>query len=178
MATKRTGRLRGRPKKSFLSDPQRYALAFLDAVMLILKLEFEPAARLVLSYVDGKPMEIPPQPLKRARRLQLSQRTQRLLKEGWTLTWFETPHTVHGRIDALRKKEKRFASDESAQAWLFRMRSAWVALLCRDRYGPAAELLILTYASAAGERQYAEGCMLPFLRALTSPVNPGDADIK
>jgi hypothetical protein len=166
MATKRTGRPRGAPKKDFFGDPQRYALAFLAAVMVICNLEFEPAARLVLCYVDGKPMELPPDPLRRARRLQLSEEMQRLLKEKWTLTWFETPHTVHGRIDTLRKKAKRFAADESAQAWLFLVRNAWLELL---RRGPAAEQLVLAFAGAAGEAQY----MLPILRALASkPLIP------
>jgi hypothetical protein len=124
MTTKRTGRPRGAPKKSFLSDPDRHTLAFIAVAMAIYGLNFEHAALLALC-LDSEPIELPPNPLRQANRLKLSQATKRKLGKGWLLRWYERskpPQTTGGRIDTLRKKAKRLATDESAKKWLYYMR--------------------------------------------------------
>jgi hypothetical protein len=155
MTTKRTGRPRGAPKKSFLSDPDRHTLAFIAVAMAIYGLNFEHAALLALC-LDSEPIELPPNPLRQANRLKLSQATKRKLGKGWLLRRYERskpPQTTGGRIDTLRKKAKRLATDESAKKWLYYMRIAYAALL---RNGPAAEKVILAGAEEAGERPYFE----------------------
>jgi len=171
MVTKPTGRPRGAPKKSFLTDPDRHMLAIIAAEMAINDLTFEHAALLSLC-LDSERIELPPNPLQHARRRKLSNATQRRLKEGWLLQSYERikpTQKMDSRIDTLRNKARRFENDETAQRWLYYMRNAYMVLL---QNGIAAEQLILAFAKEAGERPYFEK-LLTFMRAeTTAPLIP------
>jgi hypothetical protein len=162
MVTKRTGRPPGRPKrKDFLEDPDRHQLALIDATMAVYGLEFEPAARLALC-TESKPVEVssPKLGLKRAGR--------RALEAGWHLQSFERikpGQAADSRIDTLRSTRNRLAGDERAQAWLYNMRNAWMVILQR---GPGAARIVAAFAAEAGETQYADEFMLPFLRSMAN----------
>jgi hypothetical protein len=177
MATKRTGRPRGAPKKRFLSDPDRHLLAFIAAEIAINCLTFEHAA-LLSRCLDSERIKLPPNPKRHARRLELSQFTKRKLEEGWLLQSYKRirpPQETGSRIDTLRKKARRLENDEAAQRWLYYMRNAYIALL---QDGPDAEQLILAFAKEAGERPYFEN-LLAFLRAADErTVDHACADVK
>jgi hypothetical protein len=160
MASKRTGRPRGRPLLKFADDPDRYRLAALAAVMQIHHLKFEPAALLVLSIAESQ--------LVSPSKHKLSRSNEKRLAHGWKLQSFKRIRRiplVDSQIDNLRLKSKRYAQDAAAQLWLHNMRNAWINLLQHDRVRNVAELLGL-YCEAAGESAYAKEFMLPLLRRL------------
>jgi hypothetical protein len=109
MVTKRTGRPRGRPKRNFFKDRDRYRLARINALMDIHSLKFEPAARLALATAEDKPVS----PSARTKRTH-----RKWLEKGWELQSFERVKVIPERdseIDTLRLKSKQYADDELAQ---------------------------------------------------------------
>jgi hypothetical protein len=171
MVTKRTGRPRGAPKKSFLTDPDRHMLAIIAAEMAINNLTFEHAALLSLC-LDSERIELPTNPVQHARRLRLSEATRLKLEKGWLLESYERvkpTQKMDSRIDTLRKKERRLESDEMAQRRLYYMRNAYMVLL---QHGPTAERLILTFAKEAGERPYFEKLLAFMHTSASEPLIP------
>jgi hypothetical protein len=177
MITPRTGRKRGRPPKAFLHDQERYALGWIAGIMAAEpNIDFEHAALYALALYEprSKPVELPASPLKHARRLKLSRKTQDLLKRGyhlfsWNVADSADPNYVQNRTDTLRKKAARFKNDPVAQCWLYHMRVVYMtfheALLGRIAFD-SAELIIKARAREANELEYAERHLLPILRGV------------
>jgi hypothetical protein len=137
-------------------------------------IDFEHAALYALALYEpsSKPIELPASPLKYARRLKLSTKTQDLLKSGyrifsWKVVDSADPNRTRNRTDTLRKKAARFKDDPVAQRWLYHLRIVYItfhtALLGRLAYR-IAEMIIKINAQAANELEYAERHLLPSLR--------------
>lgn len=158
---------RGRPKgtkKEFASDPDRYLLALVDALLAVNPgTRFEVAATLAIYLHKGEQTALPADPLKSARRLALRGEVQRMLREAWVLQQFgpEDRRDIGGQIDRLRKKSRRVADDPTAQRWRDCMQLAWVCLLT----APSFEV-VEAATREAGESAYFEAVMLPFVKKI------------
>jgi hypothetical protein len=164
MASKRTGRPRGRPKKTFSSDPDRHQVAFIDALKL-LGITFEEAARLAVC-VSSEAIEVT------SDQATLSRAARRRLEQGWRLKVLQRPiptQMIDSRVDGLRRKWNRLAKDRSVEArrWGVNMRRAWIALLV---LGPDHERLIMEFVRDANEGRDAEKFMVTTYQYLAGVV--------
>lgn len=126
---------RGRPSgttKAFSSDPDRYIIAMIDALLVSVK--FEHAAMFAIYFHRQEGIPLPPKVLQSARRLNLAPWIQERLQQGWTLQqWGPQDHPNHdeigSQVDRIRKKMARIADDPTAKRWRYYMALAWASLL-------------------------------------------------
>jgi hypothetical protein len=166
MVTPRTGQPRGRPKMSWLQDPDRHVIALAGALNGHGQ-PFERALLLAWSILFGEPIQLPANLLRSARRLRLSHPTRRRLGAGWTMASWKAPKIKREQaIERLSKKAKRFAHDPTAARWRYHVGAAWRALLnAAVMTPPAAEMVIIHMMRQAGEEPFARAVMLPLLHA-------------
>ena len=129
---------RGRPKnatKNFLSDPDRYIIAFARALLVVNpKIKFEHAVMSALYLHCGELIDLPAHPLTIARRLGLSARVREELRQGWVLQQWGAEHepadrdVIGNQVDRVRKKAQRTAVNPNAVHWIHIMTSTWVSL--------------------------------------------------
>ena len=174
MATKRTGRPRGRPKGDFLSDPDRHIIGMVEGLAQVIhpkpKPKLEHLIAFALFFHNGDRIELPPCPAAMARRLKLKPDTVIRLEAGYQLekwaslvleergAWTGKPAIRH-EVNRVRQKMKRIAQDPQAQRWCWYMRNAWACLLSDPRVAP-----VLGWTTEAGERAYLKAVMVPFAK--------------
>ena len=136
----------GRPSQPFKQDPDRYAVALLDA-MLALEMGSERACALTIAaWQVGRQLEARP----------------------GRITWAMTPTlpgakaaTLVGRANTMRGKQRRPCDLEDA-SWRTAMASAFMlALAAKDP--EAAKPAVILRAKSVGENEFATRIMLPML---------------
>jgi hypothetical protein len=165
VVTPKTGRRRGRPRYNFFADPERFAVAFLDALMALdelgaLKVSEGDAFKTAAVQIVGVPMEL--------KTVEPRRKRGRGPVPGGTNIAYDGrgPATIAGKADTLRRKYKRSCPPEVA-AWRLAMaRGFMLALTGRDRDRCAAEIARL--AASVGEASYATAVLLPMLAAKKS----------
>jgi hypothetical protein len=145
MVTLRTGRPRGRPRKNWRTDPERFALPFIDALVAVGVSEtgaFEIAA----AQLVGEPVEV--------RLVGPRRKRGRGAVPGGVLVSYEPRHRLETKAAALRRKYKKPMSAEAGR-WRIAMGRAFVlALTAKDKARCAIKIREL--AAAVGEHQAAQ----------------------
>lgn len=144
----------GRPQQNFRDDPDRYAVALLDA-MLALEVGPERACAMGIAAwqvgIEGDP--------------------QRVSSDGRVVTNWERwrtrmgalAATLRGKEATLRAKQRRIRSAEE-RTWRAAMASAFMLVLgARDP--EAVKATVLARAQSVGEGEFARWFMLPMLAA-------------
>jgi hypothetical protein len=175
MTTKPTGRPVGRPRKPrpprrprvgrpaqpFLEDPDRYAIALLDA-MLALEMGSARACAMGVAVWQVGSQADPPRVL--AGRVVTNWERRRTRKNS-------TAGTLEGRAVTLRTKQRRSCTEQEGR-WRVAMAKAFTLVL-RARDPAAVKLAILAHAISIGEGEFAGRVMLPMLDAkFSSPEFP------
>jgi hypothetical protein len=143
-------RRRGRPKKAFRSDPDRFVLAVATALGEM-GCSRRGALEIAVACVLGVPVGVNSKP-------------------GWGrgINLLDIEYemrrgaaTISGRAERLRRKIKTALGDPAAQRWLAAMSTA---LLIALEAPPGAERLVLELAHEVGELRFAIHRLLPLLR--------------
>jgi hypothetical protein len=167
MVTKPTGKPVGRPRKPrpprracagrptlpFRNDPDRYAVALLDA-MLALEMGSERACAMGIA----------------ALQVGIEAGSRRILNERVVTNWHRKhtgpgslAATLRGRESTLRAKQRRIRSAEE-RTWRTTMASTFMLVLgARDP--EAVKAAVLARAQSVGEGKFAKHLMLPMLAA-------------
>jgi hypothetical protein len=160
---------RGRPSgttKAFSSDPDRYIIAMIDALLGCSRTTFEHAAMFAIYFHRQERITLPTDPLQEKRRLGLTPGVLERLQRGWQLQQWgprETPNRdiIGGQVDRIRKKIARIVDDPTAARWRYYMGLAWASLL------RAPNLRVIEAAiHEAGEGVYFQTVMLPLASAI------------
>jgi hypothetical protein len=171
VVTKPTGRPRGRPRKprppppsreekrwrKFLQDPDRYAVALLDALLALEAGSERACAMAVVAMrigVEGNPQH-------RAGGSVVTNWECKPTRKG------SRAGTLEGAAVTLRQKRAHCGSPLEA-TWRTAMASAFMVVI-GARNPEAARPVILQRAAAVGERRFAERVMLPMLVAKFAP---------
>lgn len=160
---------RGRPSgttKAFSSDPDRYVIAMIDALLGCPDIRFEHAAMLSIYFHQREQIALPANPLQAPRRLALSPAVQERLQQRWHLQQWgpqQKPNRdlIGGQVDRIRKKMARIVGDPTAARWRYYMAMAWASLLRAPNLG-----VIEAAIHEAGEDTYFQTVMLPFASAI------------
>jgi hypothetical protein len=127
MATPKTGKPRGRPRKDFLQDPDRFAVALAFALKTIGTSEND-AFRAVAALAFGSKVfeeQVPPR----------RKRGRGAIPGGMLVGYERTAirggpvGSLIGRADSLRLKTPQIARDPKAMAWLLQMQAAFALAL-------------------------------------------------
>ena len=146
-------RPRGRPPKSLLEDPDRFALVLMDSFQMIYGFSQRQAAVMAIAYAEGEKIT-PPEHLPLDYvwlSFKPKKKAYKKNPDHPTLRHFQS------RADALRKKARRKLSDEEA-LWRLTMNTALGLGLGVLRAKPLPGLI--------GKLQRAEADLLPSLQAL------------
>jgi hypothetical protein len=154
MVTPRTGRPRGRPRKSLLADPERFAVPFVDA-LLVLGVSETDAFKIAMLQLIGRPVAV--------RTVGPRRKRGRGAVPGGTLVSYEDDARIEGRVTTLRRKFKKPMTAEIARWRIATVRAILLALTGKDLVRCAGEIRQL--AVSVGEEQYADACLLPLLAA-------------
>jgi hypothetical protein len=166
MATPKTGRPRGRPRKPKpeensaklkrgrqkldpLADPDRYAVALIRALTAIGIANERPAAETVAAFINGN---------------EISSGTR---SDGMVFISFEMRNvTVAGRYSTLKKKlDRNFITQKEAE-WHLAMSTAFTIALGAKH--PLELHQIMTFARAVGEDEFAKRVLIPMAKARIS----------
>lgn len=163
MVTPRTGRPRGRPKKNFLDDPERYAVALSDALHS-LGMTGKDAFTFVAAVLAAQETKI-----SKLEDGSANIRYESALPGGPSVT-------IAGKADTLRGKSKlrprkgspqKAISEEEAH-WRKMMALAFaIALKAKDEI--RCSILIRQIVAEVGEVSFGETYLLPMLRAKFQP---------
>ncbi|MHC2104397.1 hypothetical protein [Methylobacterium sp. CM6246] len=163
MVTPKTGRPLGRPRKNFLADPERYAVALSDALQL-LGLTEKSSFDLVAALVVGR------------------ETASSVMPDGRVKVQYESALpgspsvTILGKSDTIRGKSKLRTRNKSPKKklsldeaiWRTNMALAFAASFSAKEFEAGADL-ISKLTSEIGEAQYAEAILLPMLKAKFDP---------
>ena len=157
MGTPRTGKSRGRPRYNFFGDRERYAIACIDALLVLGTSETD-AFHFAASQIVGVPKE--------ARAVDARRKRGRgFVPSGIRICYNSGTTTIAGKAVTLRRKHKRATSPEEA-AWRVTMGRAFLlALRAKDLDRCASEIMELT--QSVNEAAYARAALLPLLAAKT-----------
>ena len=165
MVTPRTGRPRGRPKKDFLRDPERFAIPCALALMTVFNASENDAFTVAAAWLLGTATN--------ARPVGPRHKRGRGAMPAGTLVTYERAFcrgsstvTFAGKAATLRKKAVKVCAERGA--WCYAMSRAFVLALRpgKDRQSSALEIMRLT--ASAGEGAYALAVLLPLLAAARS----------
>ena len=136
MGTPRTGKSRGRPRYNFFGDRERYAIACIDALLVLGTSETD-AFHFAASQIVGVPKE--------ARAVDARRKRGRgFVPSGIRICYDSGTTTIAGKAVTLRRKHKRATSPEEA-AWRVTMGRAFLlALRAKDLDRCASEIMELT----------------------------------
>jgi hypothetical protein len=155
MVSPQTSRPRGRPRYDFLHDPERYAIPFIDALVVLGTSEtdaFKIAATQIVGILTGFRIVEP-----------WRKRGRGLVQGGVLINYDHGPTTIDGKADTLRRKFKRPMNHEEA-VWRVAMGRAFLlALRGKDLHRCASKIEEL--AKSMGEEAYARVGLLPLLAA-------------
>jgi hypothetical protein len=154
MVTPRTGRPRGRPPYDFLHDSERYAIPFIDALVVLGTSETD-AFKIAAAQIVGTPMG--------GQTVDPRRKRGRGLVRGGVLVNYDEGSTIVGKADTLRRKFKRPMSPEE-RVWRRAMGRAFLlALRGKDLHRCVSKIEEL--AKSVGEAAYAQTMLLPLLAA-------------
>lgn len=154
MVTPPTGRRRGRPKHDPLVDPERFAVPFVDALLVLGNSETDAFKIATLQFI-GRPAAV--------RTVGPRRKRGRGAVPGGTLVSYEDDSRIEGRATTLRRKFKKPMTADVAR-WRRAMGRAFLlALTGKDFVRCAGEIRQL--AASVGEEQYAQAQLLPLLAA-------------
>jgi hypothetical protein len=152
VVTPRTGRPRGRPRYDFRHDPERYGIAFVDA-LVVLGISETDAFKGAAAQIVGIPTGFRAVDSRR-------KRGRGLVQSGVLITYAGTT-TIVGKADTLRRKFKRSTVPEDL-VWRVTMGRAFLlALRGKDLHRCASKIEGL--AKSVGEAAYAQAVLLPLL---------------
>jgi hypothetical protein len=159
MVSPQTSRPRGRPPYDFLHDPERYAIAYIDALVALGVSETD-AFKAAAARMIGIPMG--------CRTVGPRRKRGRGLVQGGVLVNYDNGSTtIVGKADTLRRKFKRPMSPEEGM-WCVAMGHAFLlALRGKDLHRCASKIEEL--AKSVGEAAYAQTELLPLLAARFFP---------
>jgi hypothetical protein len=166
MVTPRTGRPRGRPKKDFLRDPERFAIPFAIALMTAFDASENDAftvaaAELLGTVINTKPVGPRSKRGRGALPAGILATYKRAFRRGGSAAHFA------GKASTLRKKANKVCTQHSE--WCRAMSRAFVlALHGKDRQFSTLEIMRL--AASVGEVGYARDVLLPLLAARFYPL--------
>lgn len=160
MVTAPTGRPRCRPKKNFLTDPDRVVIAFAEGLILGRGESERVAYDLAVVLFSGD--EVLPEKKPRGRRPKTWVHTAYKVTPGHGV-----PASVSGRAASLRQKWKRVQTEPKASLWMHLMAGAYAVVLTDAAIDDAAGK-VRTFAAAAGESDLAESMIIPLLRQQNS----------
>jgi hypothetical protein len=153
VVTIRTGKPCGRPPYDFFRDPERFAVALVDA-LTVLGVSEGDALKTAAAQIVGSPVELRTIGPRR-------KRGRGSVPGGTVISYDEGAVTIAGRGDTVRRKYKRSCPPEVA-AWRRAMGRAFLlALTGKDPDRCAAKVMEL--AASVGEAGYAEAALLPML---------------
>jgi hypothetical protein len=155
MVSPQTSRPRGRPAYDFLRDSERYAIPFIDALVVLGTSETD-AFKVAAAQIVGIPMG--------CRTVDPRRKRGRGLVGGGVLVNYDNgPTTIVGKADTLRRKFKRPMSP-AERVWRLAMgRTFLLALRGKDWHRCASKIEEL--AKSVGEAAYAQTVLLPLLAA-------------
>lgn len=154
MVSPQTGRLRGRPPYDFLHDPERYAIAFIDALVAHGTSETN-AFRIASAQIVGMPMGL--------RTIEPRRKRGRGVVSGGVQINYDGKTKIEGKATTLRRKFKRSMRPEE-HVWRVTMGRAFLlALRGKDLHRCASKIEEL--AKSVGEARYAQAVLLPLLAA-------------
>ena len=155
MISPQTSRSRGRPRYDFLHDPERYAIPFIDALVVLGTSETD-AFKIAATQIVGIP--------KGFRIVEPRRKRGRGLVQGGVLVNYDHgPTTINGRADTLRRKFKRPMNHQEG-VWRVAMGRAFLlALRGKDLHRCASKIEEL--AKSVSEEAYAQAVLLPMLAA-------------
>jgi hypothetical protein len=139
---------RGRPRNTFLTDPDRYVLA-LASVFREMGTSRRGAIEIAVAALEGFPSAINSKP-GWGRGLGLLDVHYELRDQP------DDPDAIANRARWLRRKIKDGVNDEASRRWLAAMSGAW---LIAPRRGPPR--IIIDLASSVGEAEYANAVLIP-----------------
>jgi hypothetical protein len=149
MATPKTGKPRGRPRKRYRQDPDRYILAFAQAAEVVFGISQNDAFDLTVCNFFGRGVEH-----EKGRRRQ-PDGTQAV---GWVTRVGPTP--LQNRAAALITKASRPISAADAIHHSILMTACKYALEAKDgRVIPS----LLDLLASIGEREFGERCLVPMV---------------
>jgi hypothetical protein len=152
MATRKTGRPRGRPRKSFKTDPDRFPAALADCltalgvserVALDLAVAIYTGSEVIMPDAGGISLKIRPRP--------------------------GAPAAIKTKAEWLRQKRRQPDwNGPEAAAWRKAMAMAWTLAIrgARGR-GATIETMIRALARQAGESAHAEAILIPAFQGKT-----------
>jgi hypothetical protein len=139
---------RGRPRNTFLTDPDRYVLA-LASVFREMGTSRRGAIEIAVAALEGFPSAINPKP-GWGRGLGLLDVHYELPDQP------DDPDAIANRARWLRRKIKDGVNDDASLRWLAAMSAAWLIAL---RRGPPR--IILNLATSIGEAEFAQAVLIP-----------------
>jgi hypothetical protein len=147
---------RGRPKKKFRDDPDRFVLAVATA-FAAMGTSRRGALEIAVACVQGRPVGPNLKPG--------WGRGINLLDAKYQLRRPATAATIAGRAEGLRQKIKMVLHDPDAVRWLAAMSAAvQIALEVPPSVAPQAERLVLELTREVGELRFAIYRLLPLLQ--------------
>jgi hypothetical protein len=120
MVSPQTSRPRGRPPYDFLRDPERYAMPFIDALVVLGTSETD-AFKIAAAQIVGIPMGCRTVDPRR-------KRGRGLVGSGVLVNYDNCPATIVGKADTLRRKFKRPMSP-TERVWRLAMGRAFLLAL-------------------------------------------------
>jgi hypothetical protein len=154
MVTPRTGRPRGRPRGRLLTDPERFAVPFVDA-LLVLSVSETDAFKIAALQLIGTTVAV--------RTVGPRRKRGRGAVPGGTLVSYADDARIEGRATTLRRKFKNPMTAEIAR-WRMVMGRAFLLTLT-GKNSVLAGAKIRELAVSVGEERYADTCLLPLLKA-------------
>lgn len=158
MATPKTGQPRGRPSKGWLNDPDRYAIALAEGLMLSRGESERVAFDTAVALTSGQEREPSKKP--RGKR-----------PPDWIQTAFSIPvmASVSGRASTLRKKANEKALTREEADWRKSMALAFALVFVGKDFDRCAEK-ISELTGGIGEDEYGRNILLPMLAARLRPI--------
>jgi hypothetical protein len=154
VVTPRTGRPRGRPRYDFGHDPERYAIAYVEA-LVVLGISETDAFKVAAAHIVGIPVG--------SRPVEPQRKRGRGLVQGGVLINYDRKTRIEGKACTLRRKFKRSTAPEDL-VWRVAMGRAFLlALRGNNLNGCASKIEEL--ATSVGEAAYAQAVLLPLLAA-------------
>jgi hypothetical protein len=156
-----TSRPRGRPRYDFLHDPERYAIAYVDA-LVVLGVSETDAFKAAAAHIVGVPTG--------CRTVDPRRKRGRGVVQGGVLINYDRKIRIEGKAVTLRRKFKQSTAPEDL-VWRVTMGRAFLLAL-RGKDLERCALKIEELAKSVNEAHYAQAELLPLLAAkfLHAPI--------
>ena len=158
MATPKTGKPKGRPSLSWIDDPDRYAIALAEGLMLSRGESERVAFDTAVALTSGQECESSKKP--RGKR-----------PPDWVKSAFRIPVmvSISGRSSTLRKKANGKVLTHEEANWRKSMTLAFALVFAGKDFDRCSEKII-ELTCAIGEDEYGRNVLLPMLDARLRPI--------